>query len=99
MMIIEGLLMEVVSIVIQYPLSPLYPVGKDEFQFRPLNFTQKFLNTNKKIRWPGELLFCQCRLHVAEKPEARSQTAPGQDEKADGVLEKQNLQRKVLIGF
>jgi hypothetical protein len=31
MVIIEGLLMEVVSIVIQHPLSPFYPVVKDDF--------------------------------------------------------------------
>jgi hypothetical protein len=39
MVIIESLLMEVVSIVIQHPLNSLDPVVKDEFQFRPLNFT------------------------------------------------------------
>jgi hypothetical protein len=27
----------VVRIVIEHPLGPLYPVVKDEFQFRPLN--------------------------------------------------------------
>jgi hypothetical protein len=43
MVIIEDLLMEVVSIVIQYPLNPLYPVVKDEFQFRRLDFAQTFL--------------------------------------------------------
>jgi hypothetical protein len=71
MVIIEGLLMEVVSILIQHPLNPLYPVVKDEFQFKPLNFTQKFLNTSQKILWPGELFFSQCRLHVPEKPEVK----------------------------
>jgi hypothetical protein len=69
MVILEGLFMEVISIVIQHPLNPLYPVVKDEFQFRPLNFTQKFLNASEKILWPGELLFCLCRVHVLEKPE------------------------------
>jgi hypothetical protein len=49
MVIIEGLLMEAVSIVIQHPLNPRYPVVKDEFQFRPLIFTQKFLNASEKI--------------------------------------------------
>jgi hypothetical protein len=56
MVVIEGLLMEVVSIVVQHPLNPLYPVVKDEFQFRCLNFTQKELNASEKILWPGELL-------------------------------------------
>jgi hypothetical protein len=69
MVLIEGLLMEVVSIVIQHLLSPLSPVVKDEFQFRSLNFTQKFLNANEKILWLGELFSCQYRLHVLEKPE------------------------------
>jgi hypothetical protein len=32
-----------------YFLNPLYPVVKDEFQFRPLNFAQKFLNANEKL--------------------------------------------------
>jgi hypothetical protein len=68
-MIMEGLLMEVVSIVIKHPLNQLYPVVKDKFQFGPLNFTQKFLNANEKILWPRELLSCQCRFHVPEKPE------------------------------
>jgi hypothetical protein len=69
--IIDGLLMEIVSIVIQHPLHPLYPVAEDEFQFRPLSFIQKFLNTSEKILWSGELLSCQCRPHVPEKPEVR----------------------------
>jgi hypothetical protein len=51
MVIIEGLLTEIVSIVIQHPSNLLCPVLKDEFQFRPLNFTQKFLNNNRKILW------------------------------------------------
>jgi hypothetical protein len=59
MVITESLLMEMVSIVIQHPLNPLYPVVKDELQSRPLNFTQKFLNAKEKILWPGELLSCQ----------------------------------------
>jgi hypothetical protein len=63
--------MEVVSIVIQHSLNPLYPVVKEEFQSRLLNFTQKFLNTSEKIICPGELLFCQCHLHMPEKPEIR----------------------------
>jgi hypothetical protein len=51
MVIIENLPVEAVSIVIQHPLTlnPFYPVVKDEFQFRPLNFTQKFLNASEKI--------------------------------------------------
>jgi hypothetical protein len=57
MVIIEGLFMEFVSIVIQqqHPLNQLYPVMKNEFQFRSLTFTQKFLNASEKILWPGEL--------------------------------------------
>jgi hypothetical protein len=86
MAIREGLLMEMVSIVIQHPWNPLYPVVKDEFQFRPLNFTKKFLNVSEKIFWPEELLSCQYRLHVPEKPEVRSQNVPSQDCKADQVL-------------
>jgi hypothetical protein len=66
---IEGLLVEIISIVIQRPSNPLYPVVKDEFQFTLLNFTQKLLNTSEKILRPGELLFCQYRLHAPEKPE------------------------------
>jgi hypothetical protein len=71
MVTIEGLLMEVVSIVIQHPLNPLYPVVKDKFLFRPLNSTQEFLDASEKILWSGELLSCQCPLHVLEKPEVR----------------------------
>jgi hypothetical protein len=63
--------MGVVSIVIQDPLNPLYPAMKDEFQFEPLNFTQKFLNSTAKVLCPGKLLSCQCPLHVPEKPEVR----------------------------
>jgi hypothetical protein len=70
-MIMEDLLMEVVSIVLRHSLNPLYPVVKDEFQFRSLNCTPKFLNASEKILWPGKLLSCQCCLHVAEKPEVR----------------------------
>jgi hypothetical protein len=69
MVIMEALLMEVVSIFIQHRLNPTYSVVKDEFQSRPLNLTQKCLNASEKILWPGELLSCQCRLHVAERPE------------------------------
>jgi hypothetical protein len=87
MVIIEGLLIEVVSIVIQCPLNPVYPGMKDEFQFRPLNFTQKSLNASEKILWPGELLSCQYRFHVPEKPEVKTQKLPSQDCKADEVLE------------
>jgi hypothetical protein len=65
----EDLFMKVVSIVIQHPLNPLYPVMKDEFEFRPLNFTHNFLNASEKILWPGELLSCQCRFYVSEKSE------------------------------
>jgi hypothetical protein len=61
MVIIEGLLMEVFSIVIQHPLNPLYPVLKGEFQFRPLNFTQKFLNASEKTRGLGSC----CRASAA----------------------------------
>jgi hypothetical protein len=52
MVVIEGLLMEVVSIIIQHPSNPVYPVVKDEFQFRLLNLTQKFMNAREKILWP-----------------------------------------------
>jgi hypothetical protein len=71
MVIVECVLTEVVSIGIQHPLNPLYPVVKDEFQVRLLNLTRRFLNANKKILWPEELLSCQCSLHVPEKSEAR----------------------------
>jgi hypothetical protein len=94
--------MEAVSIVIQRPLIPFYPVVKDEFQFRSLNFTQKFLNVlnaSEKILWPRELLSCQYRLHVPQKPEVRSQKMPSQDCKADGVLEQSNFQRKICRGL
>jgi hypothetical protein len=66
--VIEGLVMEIVSIVIHHPLNTSYPVVKDEFQFIPLKFTRKFVNDTEKIFWPGELLSCQCCLHVPEKP-------------------------------
>jgi hypothetical protein len=39
MVIIAGLLMEVVTIVIQHPLNPICPVVEDKFQSGPLNFT------------------------------------------------------------
>jgi hypothetical protein len=64
--------MEIVSIVIQHPLNPLYPVVKDEFQFRPLNLSQKSLNASEKIPWSGKLSFCQYCLHAPEKPEVRT---------------------------
>jgi hypothetical protein len=64
-------IIEIVSIIIRCPLQPVYPVVKDELQFRPLDFAQKFLNASEKIPWSGELLFYQCRLHVPEKPEVR----------------------------
>jgi hypothetical protein len=51
--------------------NPPNPVVKDEFQFRPLIFTQKFVNASEKILWPGKLLLCQCHLHVPENPEVR----------------------------
>jgi hypothetical protein len=53
MVIRKGLLIEIVSMVIEHILNLLYPVVKDQFQFRPLNFTQKFLNVSEKILWPG----------------------------------------------
>jgi hypothetical protein len=87
MVTIEGLFIEVVSIVIQHPLNPLYPVAKDEFQFRPVNCIQKGLNASAKILWPGDLLSCQCRIHMPEKPEVRSHKVPSQNCKADEVLE------------
>jgi hypothetical protein len=87
MMIIKGFFMEMVSIIIQHPLNLSYPMVKDEFQFRSLNFTQKFLNASEQILWTGELLSCQCRFHVPEKSEVRSQKVPSQDCKTAGVLE------------
>jgi hypothetical protein len=78
-------IMEVVSVVVQQALNPFYPVVKDKLQFRPLNFTQTFLNASEKILWSAELLSCQCRLHVPRK--ARSQKVPSQDCEADGILE------------
>jgi hypothetical protein len=45
--------MKVVSIVIKHPLNRLYPLVKDEFQFKLLIFTQKFLSVSEKILWPG----------------------------------------------
>jgi hypothetical protein len=83
MVIREGLFMEVVTMVIQHLLNTLYPVVKDEFQFRPLDFTQKFLNARERILWPGKLLSYQCHFYVPEKPKVRR----CQDYKADGVLE------------
>jgi hypothetical protein len=71
MVIMEGLFMEVVSIVLQHSLNRLYSVVKDKFQFRPLNFTQKFLDASEKIVWPGKLLSCQCSPNMPEKPEVR----------------------------
>jgi hypothetical protein len=44
---------DLLSIVIQHPLNLLYLVVKAQFEFRPLNFTQKFLNTSETILWPG----------------------------------------------
>jgi hypothetical protein len=58
MVVRECLLTEIVSIVMQHALNPLYPVVKDEFQFRPLNFSQKFVNATEKSLWPRELLSC-----------------------------------------
>jgi hypothetical protein len=81
----ESLFMEVVSVVVQDLLNPLCPVVKEEFQFIPLNFTQKFLNASEGIHWPAELLSFQCRLHVAEK--SRSQKVPSQNCKANWALE------------
>jgi hypothetical protein len=71
MVITEGLLMAVVSIIIQHPLNLPYLVMKDDFQSKHLNFTQKSQSANDKILWPGELLICQFRLHISEKPEVR----------------------------
>jgi hypothetical protein len=71
MVIIKELLMEIVSIIIQHPLNLLYLLVKDEFQFKPVDFTPKCLNAIDKILWLDKLLPCQCRLHVSEKPEVR----------------------------
>jgi hypothetical protein len=71
MVIIESLFMEVISIVIQYPLNPLYPVAKDKFRSKPLNYTQKFLNVSDKILLPGKLLSCQCRVHLSENQNSK----------------------------
>jgi hypothetical protein len=82
MVIIEVFLMEVVSIVIQHPLSPPYPVVKDGFQFRPLNFTQTFLNASEKLFWPGN----GCPASAAFMC-PKSQKVPSQECKVDGVLD------------
>jgi hypothetical protein len=50
MVTMEGLLMEVVSIVIQHPSNPLDPMMDGMFQFGPLSFIQKRLNAIEKIR-------------------------------------------------
>jgi hypothetical protein len=71
MVITEDLLVEVVSIVTQHPLNRLDPVVKDEFQFRLVKVTQKFLNARRKILSPGELLSCRCRVYVPKKSEVR----------------------------
>jgi hypothetical protein len=63
-------------------LNPLCPMMKDEFKFRPLNFTQKFLNANEKILWHGN-----CCPANATFMCPKSQKVPGQDYKTDGVLE------------
>jgi hypothetical protein len=57
MVITEGLFMEIVSIAIQHTLNPFYSEAKDESQFRPLNFTQKFLDGSEKILWPGNFSY------------------------------------------
>jgi hypothetical protein len=53
MVIIEKLHMEVVSIGIQHTLNPLYPMVKDEFQSRPLNFTQNVWVPVRRFSDPG----------------------------------------------
>jgi hypothetical protein len=53
MVVMENLFIEVVSIVIQHPLNTLCSMVKDELQFRPLNFNQKFVNASEKILCPG----------------------------------------------
>jgi hypothetical protein len=50
--------MEIVSIAIQHSSKSLDPLVEDVSQFKPLNLVQERLNAVKKIRWPGELLFC-----------------------------------------
>jgi hypothetical protein len=72
MVIIDGLLIKVISIILQYPLNPLYPVVKDEFQFRSLNFTQKYLNGNEKILWPGGLSFCHAPFMYRKSEKSES---------------------------
>jgi hypothetical protein len=84
--------MEIVSIVIQHPLNAVDPVVKGEFQFRLLKVTQEFLNASKKIFWPGELLSCQCRLHVPERTEVRTV-------RRMGYPNNQIFSEKVLRGF
>jgi hypothetical protein len=81
MVMMEDLLMEVVTIIIQHLSNAFDIVVEDIFQFRPLNFIQKRLNSIKKIYWRSELLSCQCALHVIEKPEVRKW--PSQDDKPD----------------
>jgi hypothetical protein len=89
--------MEVVSIVIQRPLNPRAPVVKNEFEFIPLNFTQKLLNASEKILWSGELLSCQFRLHVPEKPEVRR--CQVRTVRSVGYSNNQIINKKVLRGL
>jgi hypothetical protein len=96
MVIIEGLLMEVVSIVVRHPLNPLCPVVKDKFQFRPLNCTQKFLNSRMRERrssGPGSCCSASTAF-VYQKPEARSQRCQARTVRRMGCSNNRILSKK-----
>jgi hypothetical protein len=54
----EDLVMETVSIIIQHSSNMLDSVVGNMFQFKCLNFVQKGQNDMKKMDWLSELLFC-----------------------------------------
>jgi hypothetical protein len=87
MVIIEGLLIKVVFNVIQHPLNPLYPVVKDEFQFRPLNVTQKFLNASEKISGVGTCCRVGAAFTYPQSQKSELAKAGSWGGSVDGVLE------------
>jgi hypothetical protein len=56
--IMEGFVMELVSIIVQHSSNSLDPMMESLFKFGSLNFIQERLNAIKKIHWPSELLSC-----------------------------------------
>jgi hypothetical protein len=66
---LEGLIMDVASIVIQHPSDSLDPVAEDTFRFRPLNLVRKGLNATAKIRWLAQPFSGSSALHAAERAE------------------------------